>query len=187
MIGYRARRGWRRISQPLVATALCCGAARGARAQAGAPPTHPPAPTAFAGVHGVVTDSGSTQPLTGVQVQLRRGGQVVAATATAALGRYALTGLTPGAYAVLVVRIGFRPVTVPLALVGDTTLDVALVPAPLLLDSITVQAAASPLAVDGHTGHQVFQPPTDHGAPALPTPAIVHQPPPATARARTRE
>jgi hypothetical protein len=139
-------------------------------------------------VHGAVTDSASRQPLTSVQVQLRRGGQVVAATATAALGRYALAGLAPGSYDLLVVRIGFRPLTRPLMLAaGDTTLDVVLVPAPLMLDSITVQAAASPVAVDGHTGHQVFQSASYHGAPALTTSAIVQQALAGAARAPTGE
>jgi hypothetical protein len=123
-----------------------------------------------------------------VQVQLRRGGQVVAATATAALGRYALARLAPGSYDLLVVRIGFRPLTRPLVLAaGDTTLDVVLVPAPLLLDSVTVQATASPIAIDGHTGHQVFQSATYHGAPALTTSAIVQQALAGAARAPTGE
>ncbi len=176
-MGYRDRRGWRRIWQTLVVTGLCGGTVRAARAQAGGPPTRSPAPPASAGVHGVVTDSASRQPLTSVQVQLRRGGQVVAATGTAALGRFALAGLAPGSYALLVVRIGFRPLTRPVVLAaGDTTLDIVLIPTALMLDSITVQAAASPVAVDGHTGHQVFQSATYHGAPALTTSASRRSP-----------
>ena len=139
-------------------------------------------------VHGTVTDSASKQPLRNTDVQLLRAGQPVAATTTDPLGRYALAGMEPGAYVLMVVRIGFRPVARSVALVpGDTTVEMVLAPAALMLDSIVVGAVAPPPAVDGHTGDQVFQASTYHGAPATTTAEIVQQALAGAARAPTGE
>jgi hypothetical protein len=90
-------------------------------------------------VTGVVRDSASREPVPSAVVRLfDPSGRELERTITGRDGRYRLDALSGGRQ-LRVVRIGFRPRTIPLPATGrDTTLDVVLVGLPTLLEAVNV-------------------------------------------------
>lgn len=92
-------------------------------------------------VTGVVRDSASRQPVPSAVVRLFDAtGRELERTVTNRDGRYRLDAL-PTAHQLRVLRIGFRPRTMPFAFSAsarDTTLDITLVTLPTLLDAVEV-------------------------------------------------
>ena len=127
----------RRVGALLVAAACTTGTlgfGRLVRAQPGAAPN--------GRVAGAVRDSASGKPLSGAAVQLRDSlDRTVGEAVTDERGRFVATGAV-GARRMRIVRLGFRPVDVPLAVPGAPTRDVALAAVPPLLAPLRVAAAA---------------------------------------------
>jgi hypothetical protein len=89
-------------------------------------------------VHGIVRDSTSAQPLAGAVVGLLdASGTALIRIVTNERGQYRLP--RPGAANhVRVVRIGFRPVEVPLAAGGDVVVDIRMASIPHFLEAVRV-------------------------------------------------
>jgi hypothetical protein len=138
---------------------------------------------------GTVADSGTGQPLAGVEVSVLRGTQIVVKSVTDAFGRYSVHNLPAGPYSVMVRLIGFRPETRAVTLSDATpTITVAfqLLPVAASLQAVEV-SARSPVAVDTRTGDQTFKEDDYHGAPTMTTSQILQQSIASSARAPTGE
>ena len=90
-------------------------------------------------IGGVVTDEATGQPLEAARVVLTGVDRIAA---TNQEGRYQFRNVTPGSYAVRVLRLGYRPSTdsAHVAPGEEVALDFALVPAPVQLDEIVTTA-----------------------------------------------
>jgi hypothetical protein len=102
---------------------------------------------ALAGIHGTVRAAGYGIPLPGVCVEL----DGIAGPSTDRVGRYMATGLLPGPHEIRFVAAGYRArrVTILLSDSSDLTLDVELIPEPLVLPPIEAIAGAVPGASAG--------------------------------------
>ena len=138
-------------------------------------------------LHGVVTDSASSNPLPSAQVSVTRDGRIIQNTLTDNFGRFIVHNLGAGSYAVAVHFIGFKPYngTVTVAS-SDVRLNVMLTVATTQLQAVQVTAEA-PVAVDTRTGDQVFTEQESHVAPTTTTSQIVQQSVAGAARAPTGE
>lgn len=86
-------------------------------------------------VHGTITDSSTHSPVSGAAIRVVGGRQ----GATSGLdGTYTITGLAPGTYRLIVRRLGYAVATVnvPAATAGVYARDIALMPAPTVLDQV---------------------------------------------------
>jgi TonB-dependent receptor-like protein/carboxypeptidase family protein len=146
-------------------------------------------PGAGGDITGEVRDSTSGQALTGSDVLVFRGGQVVARTETDANGRYRIHNLPDGEYDVEVRLLGFRPTRTHIT-VGpggrETEVSIRLSPSVVRLQEIEA-TAPTPVAVDTRTGNQIFKQDVYHGAPSQTTSQIVQQSVAGAARAPTGE
>jgi TonB-linked SusC/RagA family outer membrane protein len=90
-------------------------------------------------VTGRVTDARTQQGVSGVRVFLER---TRWGTTTDNAGGYRLAEVAPGAYTLVARRIGYRPFTQPVTVEAEreTTVDVALQPAPSDLEAVVVTA-----------------------------------------------
>jgi hypothetical protein len=148
-----------------------------------------PVRSANADITGVVTDTGSGQPLPSAEVSIMRGTEVVFNASTDAFGRYRAHNIAPGPYTVTARFLGFRPQSKPLDVgeaSGDIKLDFALDAVAINLEGVTVNASV-PLAVDTRTGDQRFKQDQYHGAPTNTTSGILQQSIAGAARAPTGE
>src|SRR5258708_12297263 len=73
-----------------------------------AAPAHPPAVRADGDIAGTVTDSSTGRPLSGGDVRVLRGDEVVAVTTTDPFGRFTIHNLAAGPYTVEARFLGFR-------------------------------------------------------------------------------
>lgn len=91
---------------------------------------------------GTVSDSATKTRLAGAWVRALAGDSIVAAALTNWRGRFRLSGLGSGAYAVEVARIGYSPVRIPAvtADAGEAGLTVLMTPRPFVLDPVVVSA-----------------------------------------------
>jgi len=140
-----------------------------------------------ADVLGTVTDTSSGGPLASAEIQILRNGQVIAQTHSDRLGAYRIHHVRVGSYVIEARLVGFKPVSVPLA-VGRTDIvqvSFVMVSAPVVVSAIEVRAA--PEAVDTRTGDQVFKQDEFQGSPTLTTSQIVQQAIAGAARAPTGE
>ena len=146
-------------------------------------------PSASGDIAGAVVDSVTTKPVSGGEVRITQGGAIVATTTTDAFGRFVVHNLFAGTYLMEIRYLGYRPVSREVT-VTDTgagpTVDVRLVPIPINLEAVEVQAAV-PLSVDTRTGNQVFKQNDYHGAPTNTTSQILQQSIAGAARAPTGE
>jgi TonB-dependent receptor-like protein/carboxypeptidase family protein len=149
-------------------------------------PTSPPG--ANGDITGVIQDSTSGQPLTGSEVLVFRGAQVVARTETDAFGRYRIHNLPDGDYDLEVRLLGFRPsrTRITVGPSGETDVSIKLSASVVRLREIEARAP-TPIAVDTRTGNQIFQQDVYHGAPTQTTSQIVQQSVAGAARAPTGE
>jgi hypothetical protein len=141
-----------------------------------------------ADVLGTVTDSSTGAPLAGAEIQILRGGQVVAQAETDRLGAYRIHAIRLGRYTVEARLVGFRAGTMQVDVGqtgGITTVSFGLSAAQIQLSAITV--GATPIAVDTRTGDQVFKQDEFQGSPMLTTSQIVQQAIAGAARAPTGE
>jgi hypothetical protein len=91
------------------------------------------------GVRGTVSDSATQRPLAGAVVALLdAAGGSVARAITNERGEYRLTS-SNNARTLRVVRIGFRPSTIPFS--GSATMNIVMTPIPPLLDKVEIEAA----------------------------------------------
>ncbi len=172
----------RRLPMAAMLTMTLAGAARSAHARS-------VAGVAGVDIVGTVADSGTGQPLAGVEVSVLRGTQIVIKSTTDAFGRYTVHNLPAGAYNVSVRFIGFRPETRAVTLSdASPTITVAfrLLPVAASLQAVEV-SARSPIAVDTRTGDQTFKEDDYHGAPTTTTSQILQQSIASSARAPTGE
>ncbi|MBI4421960.1 MAG: TonB-dependent receptor [Gemmatimonadetes bacterium] len=111
---------------------------------AGAQMPHPPMPHPMMHEAGRITGmcrmAGGT-PVEGVRVRIA---DANVSAMTGADGRFSLGPLPRGQYVVEIARIGFRPArrTVDLASPRDTVIDFDLIPAPVTVDAVVVEAFA---------------------------------------------
>ena len=137
--------------------------------------TGPISPNASGDIAGAVVDSVTAKPLSGGEVRITQGGAIVATTTTDPFGRFVVHNLSPGTYLLEIRYLGYRPASREVS-VTDTgagrTLDVRLVPIPINLEAVEVQAAV-PLSVDTRTGNQIFKQNDYHGAPTNTTSQIL--------------
>jgi outer membrane receptor protein involved in Fe transport len=169
-------------------------AARAAAQQLTDPPHPRPAvadpvdTAAAADVLGTVTDSGSGGPLAGAEIQIVRGGRVVAQAETDRLGSFRIHQLPRATYTVEARLVGYKPADSTI-IIGPAASLVQLAfpmrPAPIQVSAIEV--TTSPLAVDTRTGNQVFNQNQFQGSPTLTTSQIVQQAVAGAARAPTGE
>jgi hypothetical protein len=140
-------------------------------------------------IAGAVTDSVTAKPVAGGEVRIMQGGAIVATATTDAFGRFVVHNLSAGAYDLEIRYLGYRPVFREVT-VTDTgtgpTVDVRLVPIPINLEAVEVQASV-PLSVDTRTGNQIFKQNDYHGAPTNTTSQILQQSIAGAARAPTGE
>jgi hypothetical protein len=146
-------------------------------------------PSASGDIAGAVVDSVTAKPLSGGEVRITHGGAIVATTTTDAFGRFVVHNLPGGAYLLEIRYLGYRPASREVT-VTDTgagsTLDIRLVPIPINLEAVEVQAAV-PLSLDTRTGNQIFKQNDYHGAPTNTTSQILQQSIAGAARAPTGE
>jgi TonB-dependent receptor-like protein/carboxypeptidase family protein len=145
-------------------------------------------PGANGDITGVIRDSTSGQALSGSEVLVFRGGQVVARTETDPFGRYRIHNLPDGDYDVEVRLLGFRPSRTHITVGpgGEADVSISLAPSVVHLGEIEIRAP-TPIAVDTRTGNQIFQQDVYHGAPTQTTSQIVQQSVAGAARAPTGE
>jgi Carboxypeptidase regulatory-like domain len=150
--------------------------------------TSAPSP-ASGDIAGAVVDSVTTKPVSGGEVRITQGGATVATVTTDAFGRFVVHNLSAGTYLLEIRYLGYRPASRTVT-VTDTApgamLDIRLVPIPLNLEAVEVQAAV-PLSVDTRTGNQIFKQNDYHGAPTNTTSQILQQSIAGAARAPTGE
>jgi iron complex outermembrane receptor protein len=93
-------------------------------------------------VTGVVTDSATGASLDGARVRLLSGGGVVAVAESDGRGRFRLTDVAPGSYAIQIARIGYTPSDTLAIEVGpgQPSLSVRLVEHPFQLEPLVVTA-----------------------------------------------
>ena len=142
-----------------------------------------------ADIEGVVTDSSNGNALEGAEVAVSNAGQIVAIAPTDKFGRFVIHNVAPGQYAVFARLLGFRPDTIRVSIGvsgAPVTVDFHLVPAPVTLSAVTVNAS-TPIAVDTRSGDQVFKQDDYHGAPTNTTSQILQQSIAGAARAPTGE
>ena len=160
------------------------------RAAAAAPSLAAPggSPTNNGDIVGTVADSASDVALTGVEVSVNRGAQIVSNTSTDAFGRFAVHDLTPGQYTVAVHFIGFRAESRSVTVTdgGTARIDFHLTPVAANLEAVQV-VATTPIAVDTRTGDQVYNENDSHAAPTTTTSQILQQSIGGAARAPTGE
>jgi TonB-dependent receptor-like protein/carboxypeptidase family protein len=147
-----------------------------------------PAP-ASGDIAGSVVDSVTAKPVSGGEVRITQGGAIVATTITDAFGRFVVHNLSAGTYLLEIRYLGYRPASRQVSVTDAAaahTLDVRLVPIPLNLEAVEVQAAV-PLSVDTRTGNQIFKQNDYHGAPTNTTSQILQQSIAGAARAPTGE
>ncbi|HWN18806.1 MAG TPA: TonB-dependent receptor [Gemmatimonadales bacterium] len=114
-----------------------------------ADPAEPQPPHAAATLTGTVTDTAGT-PLAQVRVTVLEANRF---TLTSAEGRYSLTGLPTGTYAVSFALVGYTPQVRRVTLRdGTVTLDVTM--SPTLVELQELQVTASPLATTSLTSPQ---------------------------------
>ncbi len=140
---------------------------------------------------GTVTDTTSGAPIQSAEVSVRNPvGATIRNTTTDAFGRFTVHNLPPGSYSVLVHLIGYAAITRPVTIGATTTpprMSFAMTPISLNLQAMQVTATA-PIAVDTHTGDQLFQASEElHGAPTVTTSQILQQSIVGAARAPTGE
>ncbi len=141
-------------------------------------------------VRGLVLDSATGRPVPDAQVSLAAEGRIVTAAATDPFGRLSLRALRPGRYTLHVRALGFRPATRALLVgAGDprAPVTVRLAPATVSLQAVEISAARHAVAVDTHSGDQVFNQHDYHGAPTSTTSQILQQAVAGAARAPTGE
>src|SRR6266566_1018836 len=176
----------RSLSKSCFATAVVLGVTVLARTLAAAP-VLPNPPTGD--IAGTVSDSATGKPLPGGEVRLTQHGAVVATTVSDAFGRFIIHNLAAGDYAVEIRYLGYHAASrsVTLGATGTpVSVDFRLVPIPISLEAVEVQAAV-PLAVDTRTGNQIFKQNDYHGAPTNTTSQILQQSIVGAARAPTGE
>ncbi len=176
----------RSLSKSCFATAVVLGVTVLARTLAAAP-VLPNPPTGD--IAGTVSDSATGKPLPGGEVRLTQHGAVVATTVSDAFGRFIIHNLAAGDYAVEIRYLGYHAASrsVTLGATGTpVSVDFRLVPIPISLEAVEVQAAV-PLAVDTRTGNQIFKQNDYHGAPTNTTSQILQQSIAGAARAPTGE
>ena len=93
-------------------------------------------------VVGTAADVSSGRALEGVEVLIAETRQLARSGWS---GRFAITGVRPGSYTVVVRLLGFRTIRQQITVVGEqpTTLDLRLTPAPVALDEVLVRAEQS--------------------------------------------
>jgi outer membrane receptor for ferrienterochelin and colicin len=141
-----------------------------------------------ADVLGTVTDSATGGPLAGAEIQITRGGQVIAQAETDRLGAYRIHQVRAGTYTVAARLIGYAAAhsTIAIGHSGDLIeVSFRLASAPIQVAAIEV--SATPIAVDTRTGNQVFKQDQFQGSPTLTTTQIVQQAVAGAARAPTGE
>src|SRR5438105_1024512 len=109
-------------------------------------------------VSGVVTDSATGGPLSGVQIIIRHGLETVARANTDMLGRFTVHNLSSNEYDVEVRQIGYHPAIQHVTVSpggADITLTFRLTEAPFEIEA--VQVVSTPIAVNTRTGDQVFK------------------------------
>lgn len=127
------------------------GAVASATATAGASPDSVPVPAprrvARAVIIGKVTNAGGV-PVSGASVSVQGS---PSSTSTGSDGKFTLTGVLPGTQSVLVRRVGYSPVELPLDVTALRTneLTVRLGTYTPMLSSVNVKAKADPLAATG--------------------------------------
>ena len=149
----------------------------------------PPAFGVDGDIGGAVADSASGTPLSGGEVRVHRGGDLIAIATTDAFGRFVVHNLPAGAYRVDVRYLGYRPETRDVtvgATAGLSRADFHMVPLPVNLSAVEVTSVV-PLAVDTRTGNQIFKQNDYHGAPTNTTSQILQQSIGGAARAPTGE
>jgi len=148
-----------------------------------------PAFAADGDIGGAVADSATGTPLSGGEVRVHRGGDLIAIATTDAFGRFVVHNLPAGAYRVDVRYLGYRPETRDVtvgATAGLSRADFHMVPLPVNLSAVEVTSVV-PLAVDTRTGNQIFKQNDYHGAPTNTTSQILQQSIGGAARAPTGE
>ena len=148
-----------------------------------------PAFAADGDIGGAVADSATGTPLSGGEVRVHRGGDLIAIATTDAFGRFVVHNLPAGAYRVEVRYLGYRPETRDVtvgATAGLSRADFHMVPLPVNLSAVEVTSVV-PLAVDTRTGNQIFKQNDYHGAPTNTTSQILQQSIGGAARAPTGE
>ena len=154
------------------------------------PATVAPIPPGASGdIAGAVVDSVTTKPVSGGEVRISQGGAIVATTTTDAFGRFVVHNLSTGTYLLEIRYLGYRPASRPVTVTDNgtgPTLEIRLVPIPINLEAVEVQAAV-PLSVDTRTGNQIFKQNDYHGAPTNTTSQILQQSIAGAARAPTGE
>ncbi len=140
-------------------------------------------------VIGLVTDSTTGGPLSGADITISKGQDVVARISTDMVGRFVVHNLPPSGYDIEARLIGYHPqiqhVTIS-AGAADITVVFRMVEAPLEVSAVQV-SAATPIAVNTRTGDQVFKQDEFQGSPTLTTSQIVQQAIAGAARAPTGE
>jgi TonB-dependent receptor-like protein/carboxypeptidase family protein len=140
-------------------------------------------------IAGAVVDSVTAKPVSGGEVRITQGGAIVATTTTDAFGRFVVHNLPAGTYDLEIRYLGYRPASREVTVtdtVARRALDIRLVPIPINLEAVEVQAAV-PLSVDTRTGNQIFKQNDYHGAPTNTTSQILQQSIAGAARAPTGE
>ena len=148
----------------------------------------PPA-SASGDIAGAVVDSVTTKPVSGGEVRISQNGAIVATTTTDAFGRFVVHNLAAGTYLLEIRYLGYRPASRQVSVTDAATgqpLEIRLVPIPVNLEAIEVQAAV-PLSVDTRTGNQIFKQNDYHGAPTNTTSQILQQSIAGSVRAPTGE
>src|SRR5438445_525841 len=169
-------------------TILACLATAGGFTRPAAAAARRAAPPVERDISGTVADSVSGTPLSGGEVRILQAGRTIAIATTDAFGRYVVHNLPSGAYAVEVRYLGYRSETRDVAIAAGqpTAVNFRLVPLPINLSAVEVQAAV-PLAVDTRTGNQIFKQNDYHGSPINTTSQILQQSIVGAARAPTGE
>jgi outer membrane receptor protein involved in Fe transport len=98
------------------------------------------------GVHGVVIDAGSKDPVVGALVYVDEG---KAWAMTDAAGQYRIAALPAGSHVLAARRIGYREMRTPVSISAghDTVVDLQLVQSASILDQVVVTGTVTPTAV----------------------------------------
>jgi hypothetical protein len=137
---------------------------------------------------GQVSDSTTAQPVSGADVALVLGGQLVAHTTSDGSGRFLFHAIPAGTYLLQATLVGYRPARASVTLGDQTTAraDLQLVAAPIEMQVVQVGAKA-PMAVDTRSGDQLFEQTNYHGAPTTTASQILQQSMAGAVRAPTGE